>query len=96
MTAPVFSSKRRQTSGGSGAPPEKQPMREVRSYFSRCGWLVKAMNTVGTAGMSVGRCFCTILSTSVNGGVPARGSGTQISRLALAQEESMAQVIPKL
>ena len=94
-TAPVLSSKRRQTSGGMGAPPEKQPMSEVRSYFCTWGWLVKAMKIVGTAGIRVGRSRSTSFRTSVNGGVPARGSGTHSSRLALALEASRAQVMPK-
>ena len=58
--------------------------------------MVKATKIVGTAGMSVGLCFWTSFNTSVKGGSPARGSGTQMSLLPLPQADSMATVKPKL
>ena len=46
---------------------------------------MKATKIVGTAGIMVGLYFWTALSTSVNGGSPALGSGMHTSRLPDAQ-----------
>ena len=51
---------------------------------------------LGTAGIIVGLYFWTALSTSVKGGLPALGSGIQISLPLTPAAERSATVIPKL
>ena len=42
------------TSTGSGAPPDRQNLRDDRSKLVSLGWLSMAMNMVGTPGITVG------------------------------------------
>ena len=50
---PVSCMNRCATSSGSGAPPEPQNLSEPRSSLSTPGWLISAVNIVGTPGKLV-------------------------------------------
>jgi len=57
ITAPVAFSKSWMTSTGSGALPEKNPLKQVRSIFLNSGWLSMPMYMVGTSAPKFGLNF---------------------------------------
>src|SRR3990172_3527830 len=64
LRQPVFSSNRRFTSPGNGAPPDMQNFREEKSRLSMPGEVAIALKIEGTAGKKVGRCLLIDFSTS--------------------------------
>jgi len=92
----VFSSNFLATSIGRGAPPDPHPRTDDRSNLFRQGWLVKATKIVGTAAIIVTLYCSTAFRTSVNGGLPARGSGMQTKLLPVKQAQCITTLQPKL